>query len=42
MFEGIFATRPLSFSKMHELVKYDILVDEELEDEDGAEMGLLN
>ena len=33
---------PLSFSKMHELVKYDILVDEELEDEDGAEMGLLN
>ena len=33
---------PPSFSKIHELVKYDILVDEDLEEEDSAEMGLLN
>jgi TnpA family transposase len=33
---------PLSFSRINELVKYDILIDEELEDEDWDEMALLN
>lgn len=33
---------PLSFAKINELVKYDILVDEGLESEDKVEMGLLN
>jgi hypothetical protein len=33
---------PLSFSKINELVKYDILVDEGLGSEDRAEMTLVN
>ena len=33
---------PLSFSKINELVKYDILVGEGLDGEDSTEMGLLN
>jgi hypothetical protein len=33
---------PLSFSRINELVKYDVLIEEELEDEDWDEMALLN
>ena len=33
---------PMSFAKMNELVKYDILIDESEDKEDRAEVGLLN
>jgi hypothetical protein len=33
---------PLSFSKINELVKHDILIDKEVTDEDKIEMGLIN